>query len=312
LSSRIFDTQNVILARVDESDLKSYLIDSDIDDAGKNIFRFDAFADAIIEAIPEYVFAHYENPNISQTQAVSKVREAAKSIYKIKEYALMRKVCLENDTAAQAQLSQLPFHKRGEFGELLLHLLLREFHGTIPLISKVYFKDSTGTPAHGFDSVHVSPNEQILWLGESKFYGNSKQGISALVDDIKTHFCKEYLDEQILVIKKNLECNDIPGRNDWINTLNNTTKLNDKIQMINIPLLCTYPHDIYSLYSNLACADAVTYHETDVRGLKQFFDSKNDHALKDRLNIILMLLPIQDKAALVKKLHTKLWYMQNM
>jgi hypothetical protein len=30
---------------------------------------------------------------------------------------------------------------RGEFGELILHLLLRDFHDTVPLLSKIYFKD---------------------------------------------------------------------------------------------------------------------------------------------------------------------------
>lgn len=44
-----------------------------------------------------------------------------------------------------------------EFIELLLHLLLREYKHTIPLISKVYFKDSAGVPAHGFDAVHITP-----------------------------------------------------------------------------------------------------------------------------------------------------------
>ena len=42
-------------------------------------------------------------------------------------------------------------------------------------------------PAHGFDAVHVSTNEKILWLGESKLYDDSKEGIKALVKDLNEH-----------------------------------------------------------------------------------------------------------------------------
>ena len=268
MTQRIFDKKNVILARISDADLESFLVDSDIDDLGNNIFRFTELANTIINTIPEYVFAHYQTPGILQTDAVERLREAAKSIYKVTGYDLMRKACLENDISAQAELNKLPHQKRGEFGELLLHLLLRDFHGTIPLISKAYFKDSAGTPAHGFDAVHISPIEQILWLGESKFYSDSKEGIKALIADIKSHFVTDYLNEQIAIIKKNLECNDIPQRDEWINILNGSSKLSDQINMINIPLLCTYPHDIYKLHSDLNSDDAVTCHETDVRGLK--------------------------------------------
>jgi hypothetical protein len=310
---RTFDVDNVILTRVEENDLKSYLIDSDIDDDGNNVFRFPEFASAIVNTIPEYVFAEYLGTGgISQNQIVRRLKEAAKSIYKIEEYELMRKACLLNDTSAQAKLNSMPYQKRGEFGELLLHLLLRDFHGTIPLISKAYFKDSAGVPAHGFDAIHISPKEKILWLGESKLYGDSKSGIIALIKDIKEHFCKNYLNEQMAIIKKNLECNKIPQRDEWIDYLNKATKLSDAVNIINIPLLCTYPHDIYNLYSDMSCDEAIAYHETDVRGLKEYFDKNNDHNLKGKLNIILMLLPIQNKTEFVKMLHTKLWHMQNM
>jgi hypothetical protein len=109
-----------------------------------------------------------------------------------------------------------------------------------------------------------------------------------------------------------LECNQIPQRDNWIARLNNISKLSDQISTINIPLLCTYQHDIYSLYSDLNNVAAVMCHETDVRGLKSYFDDNNDHPLKDQLNIILMLIPVKDKAELVKMLHEKLWHLQNI
>ena len=309
---RIFDKTNVILVRVDDSDLNSFVVDIDIDDAGSPLYRLDDLTRAVVSVIPEYVFAHYENPNIPQVDSVDKLRESAKSIYKIKEYDLMRRWYLDGDSDALEQIKESKFINRGEFGELLLHLLLREFKHTIPLISKVYFSDAPGVPSHGFDAVHISEDKRVLWLGESKLYDKGKSGILELIQDIKDHIKADYLNEQFVIIKKNLGNNSIPQRDEWIKNLSSCSKLKDKIDMINIPLLCTYSHDIYDKYQSMDEADAINYHEISSRDLKKYFDDNNNHALKDSLNIILMLFPIRDKKEFVRNLHTRLWHMQSM
>ena len=225
MPGRTFDKKNIILLKIEEEDLNSFLVDIDIDDAGQPLYLLNDFAKAIINTIPEYVFAEYENPEIPQTDAVDKLREAAHCIYKIKDFDLMRRWHLNNDANAYNELKKSSSARRGEFGELLLHLLLRDFKNTIPLISKVYFKDSTGVPAHGFDSVHISPEDRILWLGESKFYSDSKRGIGELLIDLNNHFKADYLNEQFIVIKKNLENNSIPQRDEWIKILSNCNRL---------------------------------------------------------------------------------------
>ncbi|WP_083845547.1 HamA C-terminal domain-containing protein [Desulfosporosinus acidiphilus] len=284
----------------------------DIDDSGQPLYMLDDLTKAIINTIPEYVFADYENPEIPQTDVVEKLREAAHCIYKIKDYDLMRRWRLNNDKTALEELKKSSTARRGEFGELLLHLLLRDFKNTIPLVSKVYFKDAAGIPAHGFDSVHISPDEKILWLGESKFYSESKRGLQELLSDLNNHFKKDYLNEQFIIIKKNLDNNSIPQRDEWIKILSNSNRLKDKINIINIPMLCTYPHDIYKLYDDMNNIAAITYHETNIRELKDYFDIQNQHPLKSQLNITLMLFPIRNKKELVTELHARLWHMQNM
>lgn len=308
----IFDTKHIIISKIQEDDLNSFLIDLDIDDNGNPLYQLNEFAQAIINTIPEYVFAQYEDPSITQINAVEKLREAAKSIYKIRDYELMRRWYLEKNQSVQDDINKMGKSRRGEFGELILHLLLRDFKHTIPLVSKVYFKDSVGVPAHGFDAVHITPDDGILWLGESKFYTDSKDGVKALIDDLLNHFTREYLNEQFIIIKKNLGNNSIPQRDEWIEKLTQCNKLRDKINTINIPLLCTYPHDIYNLFNDLNTKEAVEYHDKNIRELKEYFDNNNKHPLKAQLNIILLLFPIRDKEELIIKLHEKLWHMQNM
>lgn len=50
---------------------------------------------------------------------------------------------VEERKRAKIELEKMPFKNRGEFGEIILHFLLRDFKNTIPLVSKVYFKDSS-------------------------------------------------------------------------------------------------------------------------------------------------------------------------
>lgn len=312
MEKRTFDKKNIIISKIQEEDLNSFLIDLDIDDNGVPLYQLDEFTQAVINTIPEYVFAQYENPDIPQTDVVEKLREAAKSIYKIHDYELMRRWYLEKDRSVENEIKKMGNSRRGEFGELILHLLLRDFKNTIPLISKVYFKDSIGIPAHGFDAVHITSKDEILWLGESKFYTDSKKGIKELIGDLENHFRREYLNEQFLIIKKNLENNSIPQRDEWVEKLTQCNKLSDKFKTINIPLLCTYPHDIYKLFSDLNAKEAVKYHEKNIRELKIYFDEQNHHPLKNSLNVILLLFPIRDKKELITKLHERLWHMQNM
>ena len=114
---RVFDKNNVILLRIDESDLNSFLIDTDLGDDGTSRYMLEEFAKVVMDVIPEYVFAHYENEEINDLNAVSKLREAAHSIYKIKEFELMRKYYMYGDLQAKAELDKSAYKNRGEFGK---------------------------------------------------------------------------------------------------------------------------------------------------------------------------------------------------
>lgn len=309
---KIFDKKNVILVKLDETDLMSFLVDTDLQDNGDYDWRLEELADEIISVAPEYVFADYTGSSVSLTEMVDKLRESARCIYKVKEYDLMRRWCLDKDPDAHAEILSKGYKSRGEFGELLLHLLLRDFKSTIPLVSKVYFKDSASVPAHGFDAVHISPNEKILWLGESKLYATAKSGLKALMSDLDEHFRHDYLNEQFAIISKNLKNNTIPQRDHWISVLSNCSKLSEQLDIINIPLLCVYPDDIYEKFIDVGDSQAYEYHEKSVRELKQYFDDNMKHPLRKELNIILFMFPVKDKEQFVMKLHEKLWHMQNI
>jgi hypothetical protein len=115
----------------------------------------------------------HEGEQTDNTQTLTKIVDAARSIYKIDEYQKVKDIYLNSGELTDDVANK--YLKRGEFGELILHLILRDFHNTIPLLSKIYFKDSIGHTVHGFDAVHIDPVNKTLWLGESKLYIDPKR-----------------------------------------------------------------------------------------------------------------------------------------
>lgn len=309
---RIFDKKNIIIVKIQEKDLNSFLLKMDIDDNNNPYYPNSEFIEVLINAIPEFVFAQHIDNTININDTLELLRDAAKSIFKFKDSKLFFDCYVNNNMDACKQIERLPIYNRGEFGELLLHVLLREFHGTIPLISKIYFKDAKNVPAHGFDAVHITPDKDILWLGESKLYTNSKSGIKELINDINKHVNRDFLNEQFTHIKKILENSKHTERDKWVAKIEECTYLKDIIKIINIPLLCTYEHDIYDKFNDLDSIEANQYHINNIQELKETFENNYKHALKNSLNIILLLFPIKNKKEFLETLYKKLHHIQNI
>lgn len=309
---KIFDHANIIECVIDEDELMAFLLRQDINNEGNKYFPFKDLAGIIIDVLPEYAFADYEQP-IKPQLYMKKIREAARCMYETSAYKAINKYYIEQDQSFKEEAEGARAISRGEFGEILLHLLLRDFKGTIPLVSKLYFKDSRGVPAHGFDAVHISPKEKILWLGESKLYTGATSGLANLIEDLKHHFTKDFLRDEYTIIKKNVATNNIPDRDYWLERLSKNRLLVDMIMQVNIPMLCVYNDSSrFEKCLKESIENIAPIFEPRFRELKQYFDENNDAPLKDKLNIILFLFPVMDKETFILELHKRLFYLQQV
>ncbi|WP_419173418.1 DUF1837 domain-containing protein [Halobacteriovorax sp.] len=304
-----FGSRNVIEAKISEDSLKSFLVGFDLNDEGENEYRWVELVKKITSVIHEFSFGFHEGTTTKNTETLDKLVEAANSIYKIDAFQRVRDI-YKNDGSIDDEITD-KYLRRGEFGELVLHLILRDHFNTIPLLSKIYFKDSLGHTVHGFDCVHIEPGSKTLWLGESKLYINPKKGLTELVKDIEEHFKVDYLDSEFSLIAKKIKLFDnIPEADHWKKLLSSSTKLKDKLNDIYIPLLCTYSCELFDKYDDETEQKFLEEYEEKIRGLKKYFDERNKHSLKKKLKIIIILLPVKCKKTLVKKLHNKLSLMQ--
>lgn len=290
---------------------RGYLVGFDLDPSGKAVYRWSPFIQCLLSALHEFAYGFHEGTSTSNTETVAKLIEAARSIYKISEFERVKEIYEKGDHIDDDIDDK--FLRRGEFGELILHVLLRVHHNTIPLLSKIYFKDSLGHAVHGFDCVHVDPSSKTLWLGESKLYLDPKKGLKELINDVREHFTADYLEAEFMLISKKVRLFDnIPLADEWQHILASTTKLKDKFAKINVPLLCTYSCNLFNDFDDESCAHFKLAYEEKMRALKKYFDDSYEHPFKDKLNIVVILFPVPSKVELVKRLHKKLSLLQQL
>jgi len=310
MEKTIFGSEKVIIEHISEAELKTYFVGFDIDNNGERYYRLEELATLLQAVIPEFAFGHHEGEAVGIERIIGMIREAAKSIYRIEEFEKTRDIYLGGGHISDNDVEK-NYLRRGEFGELILHLLLRDFHNTIPLLSKIYFKDAYGSVTHGFDAVHIKPQTKTLWLGESKIYIAGRAGIKALIEDIKNHFKRDYLNDEFTIISKKLKPYDnIVEKDYWLELMDQNTTLLSLLESVSIPLLCTYSSDLFKEFDDETRSDFINAYEKEVRELKEYFDAKNDHPLKTSLNIILLLFPVRCKKELVKRMHEKLYRLQ--
>lgn len=279
--ARPFNSDLVLDERISDSTLRAYHVGFD-----QNKFRLLPLVETIRSVIPEYALGYHQGNNIPLTEIVDRLQDAAKTVYTTDKYK-----------------------RRGEFGELILHLLLRDFCNSIPLISTIFFRDAPNIPAHGFDGVHVTinGNEKKLWLGESKLYKSGTDGVTDLVGDIVKHFNADYLREQFSLITRKLPV-DAPEIEHWRTLMHKNQKLDVIFSSIVIPMVCTYNSSLFTSHND----ETQQYIDDFKKECEALHDEFNRKKPASNLEIMLLLLPVPDKDELNTELDARLKAMQRI
>lgn len=201
--------------------------------------------------------------------------------------------------AAAAVYTSDKYKRRGEFGEIFLHAILRQECGSLPAISKVYFKSATNDTVKGFDAVHVvgSPGDLELWLGEAKFYSNINDAVRAVANDLTAHTEHHYLREEFLLIDNKLDPH-WPHAAELKPLLHRNTSLDTVFKRLCFPVLITYDSDCIATHT--ACD--VPYLAAFEKEIRQHHAALVAAGLPPSLRIHLFLFPVHNKAALATAL----------
>jgi Cap4 SAVED domain len=249
-------------------------------------WRRDQFAEHVMEWLPEFAMSADELASFSPGTAVRTIKRAAKLVYQSDKY-----------------------QKRGEFGEILLHIAMRQVYKSIPAISKIYFKDSVNSTVKGFDAVHVVGTEGTLelWLGEVKFYADSKRAIADIASEIIAHLGTQYLKNEFLVLGNKIGPSS-PHYATLKKLLDQNTSLDEVFKSICVPALITY--DSSAIKSNEFFDD--NYKAQLALELRDVHKRFTTALPKDKLQVKVHLfaVPLRSKSELVDALDTELKKLQ--
>lgn len=192
-------------------------------------WRGKQLVDHMMEWLPEFALTYSERRSLGSNSAVRLIRAAARSIYATEK-----------------------FKNRGEFGELLLHIAIRQVFQTLPAISKIYYKDSDNDTVKGFDAVHVVATEDSLelWIGESKFYEDISKAIADVVDELQIHTQGSYLRREFAAVVNKID-QRWPHAERLKKMLDDTTSLDVIFDATSIPVLLTYDSDAVNAHDKV-------------------------------------------------------------
>jgi hypothetical protein len=242
-------------------------------------WRYSQFATWLFdEHLLDFALRYSEFKLVDGKTAPKKLREAAKTIF-------------QSDNI-----------KRGEFGELMLHGIIKEAYNTIPAISKIYFKDSPNDTVKGFDAVHIISNDEglELWLGEVKFYNDFARAVRDVVAEIATHFEKNYLRNEFAAISNKLD-KAFPHYDKLVKLLDPNTSLDDIFKSVCVPVLLTYDSQCVAMHQE--------FNDAYLKEIKPEVNNNHTYFLEKvrcPVKIHLFLLPLEDKKKLSQTLLNRL------
>lgn len=248
-------------------------------------WRKEQLVDHLMDYIPEFALTYSELEAIDARDIRRMLRNAAIAIYNSEKY-----------------------QNRGEFGELLLHVVIRELYDTIPAISKIYYKDSPNETVKGFDAVHVvCHNDDLeLWLGEVKFYTNINNAINDVVSEILDHITRDYLKNEFIAITNKIDTK-WPHANKLKKLLDPNTSLDMVFDRACIPVLLTYNSTVIAKYDKSCNEYKEEITNEFYRLYEKFVEKISD---KVPLTVHLFLLPLKTKAELVECFDKRLKQLQ--
>lgn len=252
-------------------------------------WRGQRLAENLFRCIPEFCLTYSEIHEVDSSEWMDKMKKAVSMIYSSPKYK-----------------------NRGEFGELLLHYILKDLYKTVPAISKMYFKDGPNETVKGFDAVHVIVNSEgnlDLWLGEVKFYNNASKAISDVIPEIKEHFAQDYLLTEFIAITNKLD-KESPFYDKLSKLISPDTSLDDIFERICVPVLITFNSKVIDKYTKYT----TTYKEEMKAEMEKHFKQFESQFKKFGIDIEvhLFLLPLKTKETFVQILNNKLIQWQQL
>lgn len=194
-------------------------------------------------------------------------------------------------TRAWKRISDRPKEKKGDYGELLLFLILEVFYPARKVITKVRLRSSLKDEIKGYDCAHFSiDNGDIcLWLGEAKFHQDFNSAIFKAIESINDHMSDRALKDELTILESNNTEIQEDERQMLEEYLNSGISL-DKMKF-KIPILLTFDTKIVGNHKDV-CEAFTAELSTELEGRYRQIDGKSI-TIKNNVELHFILVPLQ-------------------
>jgi hypothetical protein len=246
-------------------------------------WRAEELASHLCRWLPEWALRYGERPTTATMMEMA--RRAALKVYTTDSYK-----------------------GRGEFGELMLHAVIRHEFQTDIAVSKIFFKDRANDTVKGFDCVHISraPDGLLdLWLGEAKFYTRRSEAIASAAEGLREHLERDYLREEFAFVVDKLDPS-FPYSNELIALLDGERALDQIVSRIHVPVFLAYDAKLIAEHREVGPEFESAMKAEAEAARESLLDQLGKTPLPQVVVIDLIILPVEDKQRLAELLHKEL------
>lgn len=200
-----------------------------------------------------------------------------------------------------------------ELAEIVLYGIMKHYYNALPVVPKIFYKQSTQDNAKGADSVHIvieNNTDFSLWFGEAKFYNSIENfRLDEIVQSVKNSLQTDKLKKENSIITNVSDIDALIEDSELCSQIKEALSPHESIDTlkpkIHVPILllheCTITKDADCLtaeYKN----KIIQYHKerADAYFRKQIKTLKNIFKYND-IKFHLILFPVPEKKAVVDK-----------
>ncbi|ELJ3961341.1 DUF1837 domain-containing protein [Campylobacter coli] len=215
-------------------------------------------------------------------------------------------------------ISKLRIDERsGEIGEIFLHGIMREYYNALPIVPKIFYKQNRNMEAFGFDSVHltIENQEYHLWLGESKLYKNLDDAIRKATKSLKDNLSDETILNEARIIANLHELDNLAKHNNietstltnFKQIINGNINLDNLKGILHVPISiiydCDYTKKIEEITDDYKTTIKNFHKENGNKISEEIKNLLNEITYIDRIKFHIILFPIPNKEEIISKIN---------
>ncbi|MGF1873713.1 DUF1837 domain-containing protein [Photobacterium frigidiphilum] len=185
----------------------------------------------------------YESGRYRQRELVGLIRDVV-PFFALTENEIKSIDQSEWNRQSFTRISDANKNSKGDYGELLLFVILGIFYDVPKFVTKARLRSTTREQIKGFDCAHFSIENDLvtLWLGEAKFHKNISGAISSAFSSLNDHLNDaERIKSELRLLGGEIEINKSIDQDkyDLLKSYVSGGKSLNKVD-ISVPVLVTY------------------------------------------------------------------------